>query len=371
MNKPRLAAVFAAALSMVLVSSCGKGSIQRPQADNSTDLTPNGTYANCFMVQEEGEYRFAARLVDGSEVTGISGADWIWSTLGEDSKGLVSDVRYENGYVYFTADDEKGNALIGVFDANGKVLWSWHIWLTEQPEIQQLDNGTKFMDRNLGAMSAKPQEAPLTYGLKYQWGRKDPFYGGAYNEADDEAVFSRAAENTVTNPALDVKWKSELKDETIGTIEYAQANPMTFIYTTENQRDWISVRNDYLWSDEKTGAKTNYDPCPAGYRVAFDGAWEGVGYYNVDDDPENGGRTHTTEAGEVFWYPLAGSRWGDKGAGQLDYVGAYGSGTIWMRTTILTGTNASCFYYHQGTYVANSYAMYRAHGVAVRCTYEP
>lgn len=35
------------------------------------------------------------------------------------------------------------------------------------------------MDRNLGATDTKGQES---YGLLYQWGRKDPFIGGKANE---------------------------------------------------------------------------------------------------------------------------------------------------------------------------------------------
>ena len=47
-----------------------------------------------------------------------------------------------------------------------------------------------------------------------------------------------------------------------------------------------------------------------------------------------------------------------------------GVGAIWMRTTINCGYNASCFYYHQGTYLGSSYAMYRAYGESVRCVKE-
>lgn len=55
--------------------------------------------------------------------------------------------------------------MIGAFDADRKVLWSWHIWNSDAVSLDHVDNGTRFMDRNLGAR-----------------GRKDPFYGGAKNE---------------------------------------------------------------------------------------------------------------------------------------------------------------------------------------------
>lgn len=338
---------------------------------SGNDLTANGTYANCFIIPTAGEYRFETKLVSGKSVDNITSADWIWSTNDVAADGLVTDVKYENGYISFTAKSGKGNVLLGAFNENGDVVWSWHLWFTEQPAQQTLDNGAVFMDRNLGAMDAAPENAALTYGLKYQWGRKDPFYGGDSNE--DSEAFSKAKANTVFNPAVTAEWSVVKKEDVESTVEYTVQHPTTFIWTdkTEDGCDWIAERNDYLWSEEGTDRKTDYDPCPAGYRVAYDGAWEGCGYWNVDDDPINGGRTHVTEKGEEFWWPLSGTRWGDADAGKLGYVGLNGVGVIWMRTTINCGYNASCFYYHQGTYTANSYAMYRAYGESVRCTYEP
>lgn len=359
---------LACAAAMLLAVSCSKNGGENPPFEpDGTDLSADG-FANCYIVEKGGRYCFQTRRVDGSAVDGAVRADWVWSTCDVQASGLLSDVSYNDGYICFTAAEGKGNALVAAFDASGNVVWSWHIWLTEQPSLQTLDNGTVFMDRNLGAMSARPEDVSLTYGLKYQWGRKDPFYGGASNE-DASSVFSRARENTVFNPALDMDWGAVKTDGSTGTVDYTVANPTTFIYSdkTENGCDWLAVRNDYLWSEEGTDAKTNYDPCPAGYRVAFDGAWEGCGYWNVDDDPVYGGRTHVTESGETFWWPLAGTRWGDSDAGMLGYVGLNGVGVIWIRTTLNCGYNASCFYYHQGTYLGSSYAMYRAYGESVRC----
>ena len=360
----------AAVLSLTAACSKGGGEIP-PYEPSGINLTAGAAYANCFIVDEAGDYWFEARHVDGSAVQDAVAADWVWSTDDADPDGLISEVEWHDGIISFKASEGRGNALIAAFDSDGEVVWSWHVWLTEQPALQTMDNGTVFMDRNLGAMSAAPEDVAKTYGLKYQWGRKDPFYGGDVNE-EKGAAFSQARAATVFNPACGFDWAVAESDPSVGTMEFAAANPCTFIYSEdkENGCDWLAVRNDWLWCDEATGAKTNHDPCPAGYIVAFDGAWEGCGYWNVDDDPVNGGRTHVTESGEKFWWPLSGHRWGDADAGQLDYVGPNGAGTIWMRTTVNTGYNASCFYYHQGTYMATSYAMYRSYGEAVRCVKE-
>ncbi len=383
-----------AALAACVLGACtkeekGEDSSSEPSVESFVNLTKGGRHANCFIVEKPGEYAFKPCRVDGSRIEGIATADWLWSTA-EDltaagteghSKGLIQGVKLEDGLVHFEALDGKGNAVIAVLDEKGQILWSWHMWLTEMPGTQVLDvkdNRTVFMDRNLGAMSARPEDLSKTWGLKYQWGRKDPFFGGDRNEAAEEVAFARAFEGTVVNPrfakgasSASAGWKAVESDAQSGTVEYTIAHPMTFLYTSRDERDWLFVRNDALWLDAKTGGKTNYDPCPAGYYVPREDSWANCNYTNVFDDPDHGGRILTTDSGVKFFWPLTGTRWGDKDAGRLGYAGVGGSSTYWMCNTNNCGFNANCFYIHQGTYVSSSYGMYRAHGVNVRCTQIP
>lgn len=98
----------------------------------------------------------------------------------------------ENGKAsfYIGADTEdsnkilKGNAVIGAYDANDELIWSWHVWATDyDPEGENGSvelNGYTMMTRNLGALAngnATTSEILASYGLYYQWGRKDPFIG--------------------------------------------------------------------------------------------------------------------------------------------------------------------------------------------------
>ena len=189
----------AAVLSLTAACSKGGGEIP-PYEPSGINLTAGAAYANCFIVDEAGDYWFEARHVDGSAVQDAVAADWVWSTDDADPDGLISEVEWHDGIISFKASEGRGNALIAAFDSDGEVVWSWHVWLTEQPALQTMDNGTVFMDRNLGAMSAAPEDVAKTYGLKYQWGRKDPFYGGDVNE-EEGAAFSQARAARVFNPA--------------------------------------------------------------------------------------------------------------------------------------------------------------------------
>ena len=80
----------------------------------------NGT-ANCYIVSGAGKYHFSAVKGNGSEAV-----------------GTVATVDNAKKAVRFTTATEfrKGNALIAAKDASGKILWSWHIWMTDKPEDQ-------------------------------------------------------------------------------------------------------------------------------------------------------------------------------------------------------------------------------------------
>ena len=82
----------------------------------------------------------------------------------------------------------KGNAVVA-FKVDGTIYWSWHIWVTDNPENGiAYSQGTEtdidgnpitvqYMDRNLGAVTNTflGKDWQKTGGLLYEWGRKDPF----------------------------------------------------------------------------------------------------------------------------------------------------------------------------------------------------
>ena len=134
--------------------------------------------ANCYIVPEAGTYSFPAKKVSGEKIEGIAKVDWLWTTksVSATEQDYLSDISYEYGRVRFTASDNKGNALIAAFDANGKIVWSWHIWMTDTPHTIAHNNGAEFMDRSLGQWSAEKYDGDDPTVLYYQWGRKDPIF---------------------------------------------------------------------------------------------------------------------------------------------------------------------------------------------------
>lgn len=68
--------------------------------------------------------------ITGGEISGIEDAILLW----QDSPDLVTEVKYDNGWVSFRVPEEsinQGNAVIAVRGSEG-ILWNWHIWVTHR-----------------------------------------------------------------------------------------------------------------------------------------------------------------------------------------------------------------------------------------------
>ena len=244
-----------------------------------TNLSPlvEGVYqtANCYIVSEAGDYKFKATHKGNSTsstVGTINSAVVLWESFGTATApsvgDLVKNVAYSDGYITFTATAKEGNAVIAAKDASNKILWSWHIWLTDQPaEHMYANSAGTMMDRNLGATSATPGDVGAL-GLLYQWGRKDPFLGSSSTSSSTVAL------STIT-------WPSPVQVSTLPVdATYHIANPTTFI-TSNNSRqnyDWFFTSSSEYHNDrwpDSGSPKSIYDPCPAGWRVP-DGGENGI-----------------------------------------------------------------------------------------------
>ena len=226
--------------------------------DSATDISAAGT-ANCYIVTAAGAYKFPAVKGNGTDSVGsVASASIVWESCNNaeavTANSVIWAVDADASYVYFLTPNtlKAGNALVAAKDSDGKILWSWHIWIpstTIATNTYGLFNH-ELMDRNLGALvAAKTGEAaPVeSFGLTYQWGRKDPFVGPAATSGSSNAALSGAA--------------PELASATI-SLEESIANPTLLGHT--NDGDWLTAPDNTLWQND---TKTIYDPCPAGYKV--------------------------------------------------------------------------------------------------------
>ena len=332
---------------------------------------PNSS-ANCYIVANGGEYKFVTVKGNSSESVGaVASAEVLWESFGTDvtpSAGdLIKSVSYADGVISFqTADTFKeGNAVIAAKDANGNILWSWHIWLTDEPEGQvYYNNAGTMMDRNLGATSATPGDVGAL-GLLYQWGRKDPFLGSS------SISYEVLAKSTIT-------WPSPVESNSSnGTIAYATANPTTFITSNDDNYDWYytgsSSTDNTRWTTSET-TKSIYDPCPSGWRVP-DGGDNGVwskalgssSYFTgYPYDSTNEGMNFSGKFGsdQTIWFPASGYR--NYGVGSLGYVGYYGN--YWSASPY--DNYAYLLYFLSYGDVGPLINSTRANGLSVRCLQE-
>ena len=354
-----------------------------PEGDDAVeDLSEMGT-ANSYIVSTAGTYKFKA--VQGNSntpVSGIQGVKVLWESFGTNVKPTAGDiinpsVTLNDGYISFSTNEtfREGNALIAAYSdaacSDGNVLWSWHIWCTDEPDEQVYHNyaGT-MMDRNLGATSATPGDVGAI-GLLYQWGRKDPFLGA--NGIKSNTV----AASVITTP--NGRWPSRIGTSEVMTIEYTVSNPATVVGLNSLNQDWFYTGSTLTDNTRWGSAKTKYDPCPPGWRVpdgGKDGLWATAwgtytkienGPYNSTDNGYQVGVSSSVSLGqsESVWYPFTG--YYSFVDGSLSYVTT--AGLYWTCTPCEYDARAFVFYINSSKelHPANELQGYRATAAAVRC----
>ena len=268
-----------------------------------------GDPANTYIVTEAGTHSFLAKKVDGTDINIVS-ADWIWATKqkAEDTEQkLISNVSYKDGIVSFEHTGEKGNAVIAGFNDKGESVWTWLIWSTDMPEDVAVETGAIFQDRALGATGATQESGKDAWAvINYQWGRSVPIFGGYDDEwAQNNEVFNEARKWTVVNPKYPYEWKVEEKG--VSSIEESFAAPLTYFITRDNdsgEYTWLLPLDKNLW---KSGDKTNYDPCPAGYKMTQPSDWGDCikKLEVVKEGDEFLGGTYSYN-GQTLWFSISG-----------------------------------------------------------------
>ena len=230
------------------------------------------------------------------------------------SSSIIGGIDQQNSYSTYqlvfqvpnSVSRLSGNAVIGVYDTQGILMWSWHIWVTDyvpgQGDVTL--GGVRFMPRNIGEVryTARYPEHTVyvklssagnasvsrviklvkaggdgtrmtrSYNPYYQHGRKDPFIPGVAGGLTDLPVYgqnSRTSRNE-DNSAI----RSSGVAAQLGVGEAIQ-HPNYFGASTGGSHAWYWTSADHssFWSGT---SKTIYDPSPVGYHVPSSADFEAI-----------------------------------------------------------------------------------------------
>lgn len=350
--------IFAA----LLISGCMD--LDQYTAECACCIDESGT-ANCYIISEPGAFSFDASVMGNGDEGLVAGANFtdglgnVLTSAAINTDGTnpqaavlwkhqslaIINVIYvpETKRIEFIVGDQ-GNAVIALYDdVNGnrfieegeRIIWSWHIWVTDEPQVELYKfrfgvawkNRYTMMDRNLGAIRAVPgvtyEDSLGTYGLYYQWGRKDPFVspiGVASLKA--KIVYGKT---------------TTYNTEGVGTtLGYAIQNPNQFIVGNGNSH-WLANQNNALWGNASGSAspqKTIYDPCPPGWMVPSQDAWDACFLVESNNNTYGNfsrgwffGYNGYAATADRTWYPAQGNLNATSGAyTSVGYEGSYWAG---------------------------------------------
>lgn len=216
--------------------------------------------------------------------------------LWQDALNLVTDVKLsKDNQLVFTvnrATIQEGNAVVAVRGTDNKIMWSWHIWVTDENKIktQEITNkqNEKFhiMLVNLGWCDAntinydersckikitagnqhqefivKQKSQEIKYDgscTYYQWGRKDPLIP-SNGIVDQPKTWYNANGIASTTAPL---------GENFPTGKHCIINGIqkTTVKNLSTDMDNIYIN---LWNINANNSivKTVYDPCPIGFQL--------------------------------------------------------------------------------------------------------
>ena len=186
------------------------------------------------------------------------------------------------------------------------------------------------------------------YGKLYQWGRK----------------YGQGSDGDATVPTLSEGGVSELDGN-------HKSNANVFYYGFS---DWVDPGNDELWNSgtEENPVKTEYDPCPDGWRVPTSAELNELcsnrSSWTTDENGQigywfSGASSYTENVPQVF-FPAAGFRSNDGNAGNRDFYGNYCSSRPY---SYYDGTRYACYLYFGNGFANMLDTGYRALGYSVRC----
>lgn len=319
--------------------------IAEPGATVDIDITPYYTFDNGFS--------YASGQAVSNENFPALTAEVIWEQTCKEGDNTNSITGGNTGIVIDGAPEivgnnilrirtvsstPSGNALVAI-KKGGTVVWSYHVWVINHANMNppahvpvNLGGNTYYLlDRNIGAAygsTTNAEKAYMTYGLLYQWGRKDPLpISGTSTYSDGATVLFHSGERR--NACV-----QELLNNPLERILETGSNKSALPQNKANLRLWGAPAGygtttaSVLTSYTEGFSKSVYDPCPEGYMVPqayyYSGLGIGIstrygygawldydgqnyayfalpGYVGASAETVTAGATKTTTAGTTGW----------------------------------------------------------------------
>lgn len=303
--------------------------------------------SNCYIVNAPGSYAFTTAYGNSivannpisSSVLGRyknytggfiesawmdgSSAQVLWS----DVPNLVTNVSLSGRELSFQvprATIQEGNAVIGLLDASGLCMWSWHIWVTPQSfttrtiknvgnnktaqqiltrPVGYVNSGTanwrnatlyvRFVQSNgsggwntstakqftIKQTGARGVNTPGRYPV-YQWGRKDPLWPMAATQnglSQNAPVYPGPSGKTNFMPTLAIMSGSPSVRDLIRNPHQPYGNRFVeALFNSTTLWDANANTNDIV--NNYNTVKTIYDPSPMGFKVAPPGTFDAIAH---------------------------------------------------------------------------------------------
>ena len=397
-----------------------RAAAQQGTESSPVDLSAGKQTANCYVVSAPGYYKFPLVYGNARNADGSANSISYSSSTFVDHQGIQID----NPYIYLTngganvpdnafivwqdaphlvtpssvklSDDKhfiefqvekknicQGNSVLAVCDANGTIMWSWHIWVTDHSmtntievhnnpdvggsvishfmevplgwcdeeirvrdkrdftfKVKQTDNAGQTATISFEQLSA---DSLYTYGNNapyYQWGRKDP-------------MLPSNGMGNIDKPFYDKQRPWQIVNSQVSTGQ-AIRGPFTLYYATQN--DWSTSHNFDYWNinfsnnsdpgiTNTSTIKTIYDPSISGFCMPKTAAYTGFSstgsnvenysQFNVSGSFDNGWNLYTEgwKSGGTIFFAVLGMRniYSGKSGEITDfYVGFYATyGGYW------------------------------------------
>ena len=196
------------------------------------------------------------------------------------------------------------------------------------------------------------------YGKLYQWGRKyGQGYDGYFYGGDLGQMYSDTSVPSIASGPVSL------------SVGQSELNSNKFYYNSSSPYDWVTPQNGALWNSgtEDNPVKTEYDPCPEGWRVPtyseLNNLISNFSTWITNDGQRgywfSGSKSYSESVSRVF-FPAAGSRSGyDAECDSRDGIGSYWSSNP-------DGSYAYHIYFLDSR-VAIYSSYHHSYGLSVRC----